>query len=224
VEQATVEDDPRGLLTSDLATSLAQTGRETLEYLAAVPFNNPTSTTAFAPWMSGGDGVAMLSTSHPVLSGGVWANTPSSHVDLSVAALQAARTRMEKIQNARGFQYKMDAKTLVVPTDSRWIMEEILGSPTLPYVAKTDTPNTVREGLTGIVWSHLTDADSWFLLARKAKNKSDKGHQLKCVMRVAPQFDRDNDFETGDRKYKGRMRVGFGYPDARGVDGSTGAA
>jgi len=172
--------------------------------------------------MSGGDGVALLSTSHPVLSGGVWANTPSSHVDLSVSALQAARTRMEKVKNARGFQFRMEPEKLVVPIDSRWIMDEILGSATLPYVPKTDTPNTVRNGLTGIVWSQLTDTDCWFLLARPAKSKGDKGHSLKCVMRIQPQFDRDNEFESGDRKYKGRMRVGFGYPDARGVDGSTG--
>ncbi len=226
IDQETVEDDPQGLLGGQLATALAQSGRETLETLAATPFNASTSTSYCSPWQTGSsasspDGVALLATNHPILSGGTYANCPSSHVDLSVASLQAARTRMEKMQGARGQRWTMEATTLVVPTDSRWLMEEILGSDKLPYTAD-NTPNVVKKGLTGVVWSRLTDSDCWFLLAQKAGGLGQKGHMATCVMRIPPQFDRDNVFETGDRRYKGRMRVGFAIPDFRGIDGSIG--
>lgn len=221
IEQETVEDEPHGLLGQQMSTSLAQGGRDTLEFLAAVPFNAPTATTYASPWQSGGDGAALLSTAHLVPAGGYYANCPSSHVDLSVASLQAARTRMEKLVNAAGLQWGMDASLLVVPTDSRWLMEEILGSDKLPYTAY-NTPNVVIKGLTGFVWSRLTDTDCWFILSNKAKTVGAKGHMAKCIMRLQPEFDRQNEFLSGDRQYKGRMRVGFGFPDARGIDGSTG--
>lgn len=221
IEEEDAEDDPQGSLASDLAASLGHGGRDTLEYLAAVPFNNSTATTYASPWQSGGDGAALLSTAHLVPAGGYYANCPSSHVDLSVASLQAARTRMEKLVNSRGLLWRMEAKTLVVPTDSRWIVAEILGSDKVPYTAD-NTPNVVRQGLTEFVWSRLTDTDSWFLLAAKATSKSAKGHMAKCVMRIRPEFGRNNEFLSGDRQYKGRMRVGFVFPDARGIDGSTG--
>jgi hypothetical protein len=128
---------------------------------------------------------------------------------------------MAKLVNARGLQWGMDAKLLVVPTDSKWLMLEILGSDKLPYTAD-NTPNVVIQGLTGFVWSKLTDTDCWFILSDKAKTVGAKGHMAKCIMRLQPEFDRQNEFLSGDRQYKGRMRVGFGFPDCRGIDGSTG--
>jgi hypothetical protein len=224
IEEETVEDDVQGNLAQDLATNLAQTGRDTMEYLAAIPFNNATTTTYASPWQSGGDAVALLSTSHPIPAGGVWANCPAAHVDLSVAALQAARTRMEKGQNARGLPWKIEGNKLVVPTESRWLMAEILQSDKVPYTSD-NTANVVRENLKGVTWSRLNVGNgAWFLMASAATSPGQKGHMMKCLMRVRPQFDRDNVFDSGDRRYKGRMRVGFGNPDPRGIDGSTGAA
>jgi hypothetical protein len=123
----------------------------------------------------------------------------------------------------RGNMWSMDAKTLAVPPDSRWLMDEILGSPTIPYIASS-TPNTVREGLTGKVWKRLAETgnDCWFVFADKAGTPGQKGHMMTCVMRLQPQFNRDNVFVSGDRRYKGRVRVGFCNPDPRGIDGSLG--
>jgi hypothetical protein len=128
------------------------------------------------------------------------------------------------MQNARGGLWPMEAKTLVVPTDSRWLAAELIGagSEKMPYSAD-NTVNAVREGLSTVVWSRLTDEDCWFLLSAKAGSEGQKGHMLRCVMRLAPQFDRDNVFDSGDRRYKGRFRAGFGLPDWRGIDGCVGA-
>jgi hypothetical protein len=229
IEQETVEDDPQGLLGGQLATALAQSGRETLETLAASMFNNATSTSYSSPWVTTsttngqGDGKALLATDHPILSGGSYANTPSSAADLSIASLKAARTRMEKMQGARGQKWPMEARTLVVPTESRWLMSEILGTDKVPYSAD-NTVNVAREGITGKVWSRLVAGNGcWFILADKAGSVGSKGHMLTCVMRLSPEFDRDNIFDSGDRRYKGRFRVGFCAPDFRGIDGSLGS-
>lgn len=224
VEQTTVEDDPHGLLSGPLATAHATAARDTIEYLAALGPNSPTTSTAFNAWMSGGDAVAMLATTHPVLSGGYWTNCPSSHVDLSIAGLQAAYTRMETLLNPRGFARGMEAKRVVVPPASRFLAREVLEGEKMPYSAD-NTPNTVNKLIDWEVWSQLTTGNGkWLLFADKAGSLGSKGHMLTCVWRIKPQFDRDNVFDSGDRRYKGRFRIGFGYPDARGIDGSTGAS
>lgn len=221
LDEKTVEDDKSGILAGKIGASLAQTGKETQEVLAAFPLNNASLPTCFLPWSTMGDGLALLSTVHPILSGGVFANTPATPCDLSVRALKDSRTRMNKIVNCRGLQQGMEGKTLVVPTDTQWMLAEILNTEKGLY-SGDQTDNVVRKGLAGVVWSKLTDNDCWFLLAQKATSLNAKGHMLVEVLRVAPKFERTNEFETGDRKYKGRIRVGFGAWDWRGVDGSMG--
>ena len=221
LEYETWKDDPTGLLGGKLAKSLAQMGRETLEVIAAAPFNTPTSPTAFSTWMSGGDGKALLATDHPIPSGGVWANCPSSHVDLSIAALQAVRSRFKKMVGARGQQWALTPKTLVIPVDSYYLAHEILGSDKLPYTAD-NTKNVLRGGYDIVEWSRLTDPDCWFVHAGKPSELGGKGIGTVAVWREKPWFDRDNVFDSGDRRYKGQFRIGFGYIDGRGWDGSTG--
>lgn len=223
VEIITEEDDPTGIVGTRLATELAISGRETLEYLAAVPYNNPTSTTGFSPYASGGDGVAMLSTVHPIPSGGYWSNCPSAHADISIATLQAAALRMDVLPNARGFIRGMPGKTVVIPPASRFLVAALLESEKTPFTTD-NTKNVTAAGLTYKVWSQLTTGSGkWFLLADQASDMSSKGYKSTCVWRVRPQFLADRAFQTGDRLYKGRVRIGFINPDARGIDGSTGA-
>jgi hypothetical protein len=221
VGKETWRDDPSGLIGPNLATAHAQAARETIEYLAAVPFNVPTSATGFSPWMSGGDGVALLSESHPIVTGGVYANKPATDIDISIASLQASLLRLAKMQNARGLPYPMKGATLVFPADARFLVREILGTTQMPFSAD-NTINPIKGDLTPFEWSYLTDTDAWFVLANKAGGVSKKGHQMIFLNRQSPEFDRDNVLENSDKRFKGDFRLGFGYPDWRGVDGSTG--
>jgi hypothetical protein len=226
IDQETYEDDPTGLLSGDLATALAQAGRETLEYLMAGPFNAPYSASAgttFTPWMSGGDGRTLLSLVHPIVTGGVYANTPATQIGLSIAALEASWLRLAKMQNARGLPWPMKGSRLVTTPDNKFLVDEILGSTNAPFTANNQL-NAVKNLYDPFLWSYLTSTGAWFVMAPKAGGVAKKGHQILCIMRISPEFERDNVFENGDRRYKGRFRVGAGYPDWRGVDGSLGNA
>jgi len=224
IGQQAYEDDKTGLL-QGLVGPFAESARDTLEYLGVAPFINATSTTAFSPYMSGGDGVALLSTLHPIPAGGVFANTPASGTDLSIAAVSAGRIAMMKTPNARGLRRGVDATTLVVPIDSYYLAKELFGqgADNMPYTAD-NTANVVKEGLEIVRWTGLTDTNAWFLMAKKAAQLGMKGHCLTYVNRIGVEFDRSGTFDSGARLYKGRFRVGFGYPDPRGIYGSLGSS
>jgi phage major head subunit gpT-like protein len=230
IEQSTEEDDQHGLLGTNLSSALAESGKETWETLAAAPFNNPTSTSAFSPWQtstsatasgSSPDGVALLSTLHPIVTGGVYPNTPASQCSLSLSALSASKLRLRRMQGAHGQNWALQPESLVVPSDLEEITDQILGSEKVPFTAD-NTINSVRKGLTKKVWSRLTGTTSWYVFAKKAPKPGARGFGAVCLWRVRPSFDRDGEFNSGDRLYKGRARVGFGNWDWRGIDGSFG--
>lgn len=221
IEEETVEDDLTGILGGKIAASLAETGRYTVEYLAASVFNRAFADTAASPWMSGGDGTTLFSTAHPILAGGVYPNRPSAGTDLSVTSLQLCINRLKKMQSAAGLLTPYPAKMLVVPTELERTAREILESDKLPY-SGDNTTNVLRNRLELYVWDYLTDSNAFFVGSGKA-TLGGTGFTTVCLWRVKPEFDRDNHFQTGDRLYKGRFRVGFGYWDWRGWDGSPGA-
>ena len=227
VEKETIRDDPTGLLTGPLSQSHGQMARETQEILAAVGLNAATTATIFE-WCSSatgdtylGDGKALLATDHPILSGGTYANTPASAADLSVASLQASLIRLQRMQGARGQQWSLQGETVVIPIDSKFLLDEILDSDKAPYTANNQT-NVMKGVLKKMVWSRLTDTDCWFVLANKAGKPGQKGHGLVAVIRQMPEFRKDNVFASGDRQYAGDFRIGFGAYDWRGIDGSMG--
>jgi len=61
-------------------------------------------------------------------------------------------------------------------------------------------------------------------MAGKPAGVGSKGIATVMFWRVRPEFDRDNVFDSGDRRYKGRMRLSFGRWDWRGWYGSTGSS
>jgi hypothetical protein len=224
VSEIAVEDDPTGIIKgAGLAAAHADAIRESVEQLAIGPLNSPTSTTAFSPWMSGGDGVALLSTAHPFPSGGTFSNKPSTDCDISPAALEAAQINLAKTPNPRGQIRGLVGKTLVVPPDSKFLAQKILyTTKQIPFSADY-TSNPVAEGIQLEVLSRMVVGSGlWLLLANKAAKFGQHGHTLTWLWRVKPEFGRDNVFATGARQYKARFRSGIYYPDSRGVYGSTG--
>ena len=132
LNQIAYEDDRTGILGSQLSAELADSARESAEVLGAYIFNNANSTSYASPWMSGGDGLALLSTAHTIPAGGTYANTPSAGTDLSIDSLQAALTRMRVVPNARGHIRGMRGKRLTVPVQAEGLARELLETPSVP--------------------------------------------------------------------------------------------
>jgi hypothetical protein len=75
------EDDQYDVVGKRKANALARSMRQTKEIVGANVFNR-----AETSGYTGGDGVVLLSASHPNVSGGTFSNKPSTDADLSEAA------------------------------------------------------------------------------------------------------------------------------------------
>jgi len=104
-----------------LPAALNRSAIETVEVTSANPFNNGFTTNGF-------DGVPLFSTAHPNLDGSTQANKPTTDADLSITSLTAGLTAVEKFVDERGLKRPMKARTLLIPSDSWNVAEELLGS------------------------------------------------------------------------------------------------
>jgi hypothetical protein len=64
--------------------------------------------------------------------------------------------------------------------------------------------------------NYLTDDDAWFI-------KTNAPDGLKFFQRRAAKFEQDADFGTSNMRFKATERYSFGWSDARGLFGSSGA-
>jgi hypothetical protein len=165
----------------------------------------------------GGDGVALLSTAHPTLSGNM-SNKLATDADLSEASLEDLLTMIRVAKNSKGHPIMLKAEKLVVSPYEAFNAERILHS-TLQNDTADNAVNAVKSRglLPGgyIVGTYLTDADAWFI-----KTNADAG--LTSFKRKGYTFTTDNDFDTDNAKAKGHERYVPGWTDWRGVYGTAG--
>ncbi len=229
ISMATWEDDKErhALMGERLAADLTNKGHETIEILAAAPFNNAASATGFSPWASSSygsgylaDGQALLSTAHPLPVGGTFSNTFSTPVAMSTAALQAAEIAMDQTLDYRGLLTPCEAKALVYPIQSKFVARELnrSGSPEIPYTDQ-NTKNFLDYELK--LWRRLNNSTAWFLLAQKAKDMYTKGQTLRYFVRVAPTFRSWVNQDNLVRRGAGRFRISFICEDPRGIFGCS---
>jgi len=181
---------------------------------AVVPLSN-----GFTTAYSSGDGVALFSASHPLVSGGTNSNTQSTAADLNETSLEAAVIQIGKWTDERGLMIAARPQSLVIPPDLQFVAARVMQSELRPGTADNDI-NAVRSmGVVpgGTIVNHyLTDTDAWFLL-------TDIPNGLKHFNRVALETSMDGDFDTGNVRYKARERYSFGVSDPLGIWGSPGA-
>lgn len=167
-----------------------------------------------------GDGVSLLNTAHvngP--SGGTFSNKLAIDADLSEAALEDLLIQIGQATDPRGLQIALQGTRLIIPSALQFEAQRILGS-----VLQNDTGNnatnavrdmnSIRDGFT--VNHYLTDTDAWFI-------KTNAPEGLKAFMRQAVDFGEDNAFTTGNARFKADERYSFGWSDARGIYGTSGA-
>lgn len=195
-----------------MAKGLAQSMKQRVENIAWAVLNN-----AFSVTYPGADALELCSDVHPLLGGGTHANEPSTDADLALASLQAGVQAFDDVVDDNGFPILIKPTKLVIPSALRFTAAELIGSTLKPYTGDNEI-NALRDAdLKYFVGHYLTDTDAWFLVGEKGV------HDLNFFWREKPKFDNDDDFDTGDAKFKSFMRIVAGHTDWRGVYGSQGA-
>jgi Mu-like prophage major head subunit gpT len=205
------QDDLYGVI-KKMPQALARSAHQTIEVQSWNIFNN-----AFNTGYPGLDGVNLISTAHPNVSGtgGPYSNRLSTDADLSVTSLQAGIQLMELVTDDRDLNMMIRPKLLVVSTNQKWMARELLNSEFKPGTGDNEINAFKDEDLSYMVSHYLTSTHSWYLVADKAD------HYLKFYWRQKLQMDNDDDFDTGDAKFKATMRFSVGFSGWRGIVGSS---
>lgn len=214
ITEEAVEDNLYDSLSARYTKSLARAMAYTKQVKGAAVLNN-----GFNGAYQGGDGVALFSAAHPLVSGGTNSNTPSTQVDLNETSLEAAVIQIAAWTDERGLLIAAKPKKMIVPPALQFVATRLLE--TSLRVGTTDNDinalknnGSVPEGYT--VNNFLTDSNAWFLT-------TDVPNGMKHFVRTPLQNSMDGDFDTGNVRYKARERYSFGWSDPLGMWGSSGS-
>ena len=214
ITEEAMEDNLYDSLSARYTKALARAMAYTKQVKAVNPFNNGFSGGSF----DSGDGVDLFSTSHPLVSGGTNANTPSTQADMNETSLEAAVISIAGWTDERGLLIAGKPSKLIIPPNLMFVAQRVLKSELRVSTADNDI-NALRS--MGVIpsWSvnhYLTDTDAWFII-------TDIPNGFKHFVRTAMETSMDGDFDTGNVRYKARERYSFGVSDPLGAYGSSGA-
>ena len=207
-----VEDGDHIRIGSTYSKHLAQSMNETLETVTANHLNR-----AFNSSYKGGDGVELVSASHPVI-GGTQSNVLTSAA-LSQTSLEQAIITIRQAQDSRGKKIRLTPKKLVVHP-SNMLQAEVLLKSVLRAGTNNNDLNPIKSSSSlmdsAVVMSRLTSATAWFV-------QTDAQNGLKVLWRRKMEKGMEGDFETDTTRYKATMRFGSGWTDWRSLYGNAGA-
>jgi hypothetical protein len=209
-----IEDNLYDSLSARYTKGLARAMAYTKQVKAAAVLNN-----GFSNTYAGGDGVALFSSAHPLVSGGTNSNVPATNADLNETSLEAAVIQISQWTDERGLLIAAKPKKLVVPPALQFVATRLLETELRVGTNDNDinaikNNGSVAEGYT--INHFLTDSNAWFLT-------TDVPNGMKHFVRTPLAQSMDGDFDTGNVRYKARERYSFGWSDPLGMYGSQGA-
>jgi|TARA_R110000744_G_scaffold182437_1_gene301697 hypothetical protein len=213
VTEEAVEDNLYDSLSARYTKALARAMAYTKQVKAAAILNDAFSTTY-------GDGVALCSTAHPLVSGGTNSNTPSTAADLNETSLEAAIIQIAGWTDERSLLIAARPRKLIIPPALQFVATRLLETEGRVGTADNDLNAIKNNGSVPDGYSvnhYLTDTDAWFLT-------TDVPNGLKHFVRTPISTSMDADFDTGNSRYKARERYSFGVSDPLGIYGTAGAA
>ena len=209
-----VEDNLYDRLGSRYTKALARSMANTKQIKAASILNN-----AFSSSFPGGDGQPLISTSHPLSSGGSGSNRASTFADLNETSLEDTLIRISTQTDDRGLSIALQGQKLIVPPQLQFVADRLMNTPGRVGTSDNDINSIRNQGMLpdGYVVNHyLNDPDAFFI-------KTDVPDGFKHFVRSPLSTSLEGDFDTGDMRYKARERYSFGFSNWRCVDGSQGA-
>jgi phage major head subunit gpT-like protein len=214
ITQEAIEDNLYDSLSARYTKALARAMAYTKQVKGASVLNN-----GFAAGVTYGDGKSLFATDHPLVGGGTNSNRPSSGVDLNETSLEAAIVQIQQWKDERGLLIAAKPKKLVIPPALQFVAERLMKTQLRVSTSDNDINAIVSMGaIPGgyTVNNFLTDSNAFFIL-------TDIPNGLKHFVRSPMQTGMDNDFDTGNARFKARERYVFGVSDPLGVWGSPGA-
>ena len=209
-----IEDNLYDSLSARYTKALARAMSYTKQIKAAAVLNN-----GFNAAFAGGDGVALFSTAHPTVGGGVNSNTAAVQVDLNETSLEAAVIQIAAWTDERGLLIAAKPQKLVIPPALMFVADRLLKTEGRVGTADNDINALKQMGSIpggSTVNNFLTDTNAWFIC-------TDVPNGMKHFVRTAMSTAMDGDFDTGNVRYKARERYSFGWSDPLGMWGSSGS-
>jgi len=213
ITEEAIEDNLYDRLAARYTRALARSMSQTKQQIAADVLNN-----AFNSGVTGGDGVELCATNHPLANGGTFSNELATPADLSETSLEQSLIDIAAFVDERGLKIALQGTKLIIPKELQFTAERILKSPLRVATADNDINAIKNMGMIpqGYRVNHfLTDTDAFFIM-------TDAPNGLKHFVRSPIKTAIEGDFDTGNVRFKARERYSFGFSDSRGIFGSPG--
>jgi hypothetical protein len=207
-----VEDGDHISIGQIYAKHLAQSLIETKETLCANILNR-----AFNGAFTGGDGVSLVNTAHPIANG-VFSNQLTTAAALSQTSLEQMLIQIRQAVDNNGKKIRLNPEKLVVSPSNMFQAEVLLKSVLRTGAANNDINPVKSMGLLGggaAVMSRLTSTTAWWV-------KTDAKVGLQLMMRRSLEKSMEGDFETDSMRYKATERYIPGWTDPRTIYGTAG--
>jgi hypothetical protein len=211
ITEEAVEDNLYDKISTRYTKALARSMAQTKQLKAAAILDGAFTTS------TGGDGVALCATNHPVIAG-TFANELATPADLSETSLEQSLIDIAKMTDERGLKIAAKGMKLIIHPAQQFAAERIMKSANRVGTADNDLNAMKSMGMIPqgfVVNNFLADSESFFI-------KTDVPNGMKHMVRAPIKTAMEGDFETGNVRYKARERYSFGFSDPRGIFGSPG--
>ena len=212
ITEEAIEDNLYDRLAARYTRALARSMSNTKQVKAASVLNNAQKTSGF----NGGDGVPLISNSHPLATGGTFSNVLATAADLNETSLEQSLIDISGFVDERGLKIALQGRKMIIPKELQFTAERLMKSPQRVGTADNDINAIANMGMIPEgyrVNNFLTDTDSYFLL-------TDAPNGFKHFIRSPIKTAMEGDFDTGNVRFKARERYSFGFSDPRCVFGN----
>ena len=215
ITEEAIEDNLYDRLSSRYTKALARSMAQTKQVKAVNPLIQGLPTT---DGYDSGDGVSLFNTAHPTIAGS-YKNTLTTQADLNETSLEQSLIDIAAMTDERGLKIAAKGMKMIIPSELQFTAERLMKSAQRVGTADNDINAIGSMGMVPqgyVVNNFLTDTDAFYII-------TDVPNGMKYFERSPISTKMEDDFDTGNMRYKARERYSFGVSDPRGIFGVEGA-